>query len=95
MKNLFLLSLIFCLSLPAAAQENSSKEVYFHIGTRDATPALSRLTPVIPESHFNLSDPNIFQKDEERQINMLGIVERERRLKESIAEYDTPSFFWL
>lgn len=91
MKKYFILSVIFCISLSARAQEFSQNEG-FYIGTRDVPPALSRLNPVIPERHFNLTVPDIFRKDEKREINMLGIVERERRFQESIAEYETPSF---
>ena len=93
MKKVFLILVFFCISLSSTAQENFSQNVDFYIGIRDISPALSRLTPIVPEKHFELTDSNIFPKDEERQINMLGIVERERRFQESIADYDTPSFY--
>ena len=93
MKNLFLLSILLCLSLSGSAQEFSSGEVNFFIGARDLPPALTKLKPLLPEGHFELTDPDIFQKNQKREIHMLGLVERERRHRESIADYDTPSFY--
>ena len=91
MKKFFLLPVLLCICVSASAQEFSQDEG-FYIGTLDVPPALSRLNPVIPERHFNLTVPDIFRKNEKREINMLGIVEREKRFQESIAEYETPSF---
>lgn len=92
MKNYYLI-LSFCMfSFLGTAQEDFAQDESFFIGSLDIPPALSELSPEIPELHFNLTDANIFRKDEKREINMLAIVAREKRFQERQQEYETPTF---
>lgn len=89
----FFLFLCFCsLPLVGIAQEDIFQNEVIYIELPDIPPSLSDLSPLVPPSHFNLTDPDIFGKDEKREINMLGIVEREKRLQERRREYETPLF---
>src|SRR5690606_33169050 len=90
MKTYLLLCFILA-PLLVTAQEDFYSGLYIGIPEADKRefPALSM---EIPFPHFNLPEVNIFFRDEERKINMLGIVARERHLKEKYNEYETPNF---
>ena len=87
------LLLFFCfLPFMGVAQVDLPQNEVIYIELPEALPTLSELKPLIPSIHFTLTDPDIFAKNEKREINMLGMVAREKQLQQRRGDYETPNF---
>ena len=93
MKKYFLFLFLGSFPFIGISQEDFySQSEGIYIELPEAPPSLSRLSPLVPSMHFNLTEPDIFGKNEKREINMLGLVAREKHLQEMRNEYETPIF---
>lgn len=91
MKKIILLCAILFPFL-GTAQEIPNTD--FFIGIPDANiPEIPALPMEIPFTQFDLPEVNIFARNEKREVNMLGIMSREKQLRERRGEYETPAFF--
>lgn len=92
MKKYFLFIFFSTLSYLGTAQVDFSEDESIYIGLPEVRPSLTELSPTVPSMHFDLADADIFKTNDKREINMLGIVAREKSLQQRRQEYETPVF---
>ncbi len=99
MKIFTFLTFCFFFSFPGVAQEFEASEGYLvereneavYIDMPEINASLSFLAPDFEKQIFTLRDADIFRKNEKREVNMMAMMEKERRNKEqSLVELDSP-----
>ncbi|WP_424493730.1 hypothetical protein [Salinimicrobium sp. GXAS 041] len=100
MKKFFFLIFFIVTSFSVFSQEFGDKNGYLierteevsnYIQMPEVNASLSFLSPDINKQEFTLRSADIFRKNEKREINMLAIMEQEKRDRESyLVELDSP-----
>ncbi|GHA29847.1 hypothetical protein GCM10007103_08900 [Salinimicrobium marinum] len=87
------------ISFSGSAQEFGESESYIveredhtvYIEMPEVNASLSFLAPNFEKQMFTLRDSDIFKKNEKREVNMMAMMEKERRDRErSLVELDSP-----
>lgn len=90
MKKLILLSSFFFLAHTTWAQQELSAEEGIFIDFGESSPMFSLMATDIFGEEFYLPEIDLFNPEYKKEVNMVALMERERRIKERKVDFDSP-----